>query len=206
MLPDAAIPEPRELRGQAVRVVLASRSPRRAELLAAAGLAFDVQVVDVDETPRPREAPRDYVERLAIEKAMAVARSRPDDVVLAADTTVVIDGRMLGKPAGAAEAAEMLRRLQGRDHDVLTGVAAAHGDAVRSRVESTRVWFVPMSAEAIDRYVAGGEPLDKAGAYAIQGLGSRFVSRIQGSYTNVVGLPVTAAVELLAEWLPEFRH
>lgn len=175
-------------------------------MLAAAGIPFEVDGADVDETPRPHEAPRDYVRRLALEKAQAVAQRRPDAVVLGADTTVVVDGRMLGKPVDGAGAAEMLRLLQGRDHEVLTAVAAVHQQTIRSRVESTRVWFVPMSEDTIAHYVATGEPFDKAGAYAIQGVGSRFISRLQGSYTNVVGLPVEAVVELLGEWLPEFRR
>lgn len=180
-------------------LILASRSPRRAELLAAAGFTFEVLAVDVDETPRVGESPRDYVERLAVEKAQAVAARRPGEVVLGADTTVVVDGRILEKPRDAADAAAMLRALSGRAHEVLTGVAVVAPGRTRTGVESTLVWFDPLSDEEIARYVASGEPLDKAGAYGIQGLASRFIPRIEGSYTNVVGLPVQLAAGLMAD-------
>ncbi len=178
-------------------LILASRSPRRAELLVAAGIAFEVLAADVDETPHPGEAPEAYVERLAIEKARAVLALRPDASVLGADTTVVIDGLILGKPADAAEATAMLRRLRGRVHEVFTGVALVRAGRVDSAVERTRVWFDPMTDEDISWYVASGEPVDRAGAYAIQGLASRFIPRIEGSYANVVGLPVAVVSSIL---------
>lgn len=187
-------------------IVLASRSPRRSELLAAAGILFEVLAADIDETPHAHEAPEAYVERLAVEKATAVLAllidkpkglSTPDLVVLGADTTVVIDGLILGKPSDAQEATEMLRRLRGRVHDVFTGVAVVSTAGVLSAVERTRVWFNPVTDEDISWYVASGEPVDRAGAYAIQGLASRFIPRIEGSYTNVVGLPVALVSSIL---------
>ena len=181
-------------------IVLASASPRRAELLAAAGFDFEVETADVDETPRAGETPEAYVRRLAAEKARAVAARRPERLVLGADTTVVVDGDLLGKPAGAAEARAMLTRLQGRAHQVLTGVALVSGPWSRVEAASTDVWFAPMTPRDIDRYVASGEPMDKAGAYGIQGRASRFITRIDGSYTNVVGLPVALVHALVAEY------
>ena len=178
-------------------IVLASRSPRRAELLAAAGISFEVLAADIDESVQPGEAPAAYVERLAVEKAAAVLALRPDATVLGADTTVVVDGQILGKPADEREAADMLRRLRGRMHDVYTGIALVSACGVRSAVEHTRVWFGPMTDEDITWYVASGEPVDRAGAYAIQGLASRFIPRIEGSYTNVVGLPVALVSSIL---------
>jgi len=178
-------------------IVLASRSPRRAELLAAAGISFEVLAADIDESVQPGEAAAAYVERLAIEKATAVLALRPEATVLGADTTVVADGLILGKPADELEAAGMLRRLRGRMHDVYTGVALVSAEGVRSAVEHTRVWFAPMTDEDISWYVASGEPVDRAGAYAIQGLASRFIPRIEGSYTNVVGLPVALVSSIL---------
>ncbi len=197
-----------------MRLILASRSPRRAELLAAAGISFEVLAADIDETPHANETPEAYVERLANEKASAVLALLMDDkpkglspwqeglssrdvAVLGADTTVVIDGLILGKPADAREATEMLQRLRGRVHDVFTGVAVVSESTVQSAVERTRVWFDPMTDEDISWYVASGEPVDRAGAYAIQGLASRFIPRIEGSYTNVVGLPVALVSSIL---------
>ncbi|MDP2389111.1 MAG: Maf family protein [Acidobacteriota bacterium] len=183
-------------------LVLASRSPRRAELLAAAGIPFEVLAADIDETPREGEAPDAYVERLAIEKARAVLALRPDAAVLGADTTVTIDGLILGKPVDAREATAMLRRLRGRAHDVFTGVALVSTEGVRSGVELTRVWFNSMTDEDISWYVESGEPVDRAGAYAIQGLASRFIPRIEGSYSNVVGLPVALVSSILRQRKP----
>ena len=180
-------------------MILASGSARRAELLAAAGIQFVALAADVDESTLPGETPQAYVERLAIEKAAAVARLRPETVVIGADTTVVVGGEALGKPSDSAEAVSMLRRLNGRSHDVLTGVAVSGPGGLVSAVERTRVWFDPMSDDEIDGYVASGEPLDKAGAYAIQGLASRYIPRIEGSYTNVVGLPVALVVRLIGD-------
>ncbi|MFN8641869.1 MAG: Maf family protein [Candidatus Binatia bacterium] len=181
-------------------LVLASASPRRAELLEAAGYEFDVDTADVDETPRPGEAPEAYVQRLALAKALAVAARHTEAMVLGADTTVVVDGTILGKPADAAEARTMLQRLAGHAHEVLTGVALVCGPWTRVEVATTRVWFLPLTPEEIDGYVASGEPMDKAGAYAIQGRASRFASRIDGSYSNVVGLPVALVHQRLLEY------
>ena len=180
-----------------MRIVLASASPRRAELLAAAGIEFDVLRVDIDEQWRPDERADQYVTRLANEKAARALLQRPDAVVLGADTTVVIDGRILGKPAGDDEASEMLRLLSGRVHEVLTGVCLKSRERHLSHVDRTKVRFMPMSDEEIAWYVASGEARGKAGAYAVQGLASRFVEEIHGSYTNVVGLPVAAVWRLL---------
>lgn len=181
-------------------LILASASPRRAELLRAAGFDFDVIITHVDESVRPGETPRVYVRRLAAEKSAAALWSRPtDDVVLAADTTVVVDDEILAKPADDAEAAAMLRKLSGRRHDVLTGVSLRRGAFELGRVEMTRVEFSALTEADIAWYVASGEGRDKAGAYAIQGLASRFIPRIDGSYSNVVGLPVAAVFELLTE-------
>jgi septum formation protein len=178
--------------------VLASASPRRAELLTAAGFAFDIAHADIDEALLPGEPADRYVRRLAEGKARAVAVRFPDSVVLGADTTVVVDGHILGKPADAAEAVAMLCRLQGRAHEVLTGVALVTRGEVQVVLEATRVWFGPMTDAAIAVYVATGEPMDKAGAYGIQGWAARYVTRIEGSYSNVVGLPVARVHELLA--------
>ncbi|MDP9052874.1 MAG: Maf family protein [Acidobacteriota bacterium] len=172
-----------------MKLVLASKSPRRAELLAAAGIEFTVRVTDIDETPRECEAARDYVLRVAGEKARAV-KTEPGEIVLAADTTVVLDGQILGKPADAADAVRMLRALAGRRHEVMTGICLRQGDRVLTDCAATAVWFHPLAQAEIEDYVASGEPMDKAGAYGIQGLASRFIERIEGSYSNVVGLPV----------------
>ena len=185
-----------------MNLILASRSPRRAELLAAAGISFEVLAADIDETPRTGEAPDAYVERLAIAKARAVLALRPESTVLGADTTVVINGFLLGKPVDAREATAMLQRLRGRVHDVFTGVALVSAAGVQSAVDRTRVWFDPVTDEDISWYVASGEPVDRAGAYAIQGLASRFIPRIEGSYSNVVGLPVALVFSILMKEKP----
>ena len=168
-------------------------------MLTAAGISFEVLAADIDETPHPNEAPDAYVERLAIAKARAVFALRPDARVLGADTTVTIDGEILGKPEDEADALRMLRLLNGRPHEVLTGVALATAAGVRSAVDTTRVWFSLMTDEDISWYVATGEPVDRAGAYAIQGFASRFIPRIEGSYSNVVGLPVALVSSILRE-------
>ena len=189
--------EPQVVREPAGKIILASRSPRRAELLAAAGFAFEVLAADVDETPHDVEDPAEYVERLAIEKASAVFAMRPDARVLGADTTVTIDGEILGKPASDDEARRMLERLRGRSHLVHTGVAVVSASGIDSAVDTTRVWFDAMTDEDISWYVATGEPVDRAGAYAIQGVAARFIPRIEGSYSNVVGLPVAMVSSIL---------
>ena len=183
---------------RAVRLLLASASPRRADLLRAAGIPFDTCPADVDERPLAGETARDYVTRLALEKARAVCRDL-GNIVLGADTTVVLDGRVLGKPEHPEDAAQMLQALSGRTHEVLTGVAVKHGGLEFVDVASTRVRFLPLTQEEIAWYVASGEPEGKAGAYAAQGLASRFVERIEGSYSNVVGLPVSLVYQLLRQ-------
>ncbi len=182
--------------GGVQRIILASASPRRAELLNAAGIEFDVVPADVDESSRPGETPDIYVRRVAEEKARAVAGRVSNRTVLAADTTVVIDHAMLGKPADDEDAGRMLRLLSGRAHDVITAVTVFAASGMTTRVASTAVEFAPLTEEDIAWYVATGEPRDKAGAYAIQGYASRFVTRISGSYANVVGLPVALVVEM----------
>jgi septum formation protein len=156
-----------------------------------------VLAADIDETPRGNESPSQYVERLAIEKAREVFRLRPDARVLGADTTVTIDGAILGKPVDEADAVRMLRLLNGRAHDVHTGVSLVSAAGIKSAVDTTRVWFAQMTDEDISWYVATGEPVDRAGAYAIQGFASRFIPRIEGSYSNVVGLPVALVSSIL---------
>lgn len=178
-------------------MILASASPRRADLLRAAGIAFDVGPVDVDERPHGRENPSEYVLRVATLKCDAARRQWPDRLVLAADTTVVVDDEIFGKPTGEADAARMLGRLSGRSHDVLTGLVLGSPRGQAREVSATTVTFSALSADDIAWYVRTGEPHGKAGAYAIQGLGSRFVTRIAGSYANVVGLPVDVVVRLV---------
>lgn len=183
----------------APRLVLASQSPRRRELLEQLGLALDVRPAHADETPRPAEPARDYVLRIARDKARAVE----GDVVLAADTAVVLDGEILGKPADAADARRMLRALSGTRHEVLTAVCLrrAGADAVLvvelDVIAETRVRFAKLGGAEIDWYVATGEPMDKAGAYAIQGAGGAFVESVEGSVSNVVGLPLAETAALL---------
>lgn len=180
-----------------MRLVLASGSPRRAELLTAAGFSFEIQPQHVDERLRSGEDPSAYVLRIAAAKAAGVECREPGTVVLAADTTVVIDGAVQGKPLNDRDAADMLKRLSGRTHDVLTGVVVRGNGRTLTDIERTAVRFLPLSDEEIAWYVASGEPRDKAGAYAIQGLASRFVDRVDGSYSNVVGLPVAAVYRML---------
>src|SRR5437016_1896076 len=171
-------------------LVLASRSPRRSEILRQAGIPFTVRATEVDETPGTAEPPADYVRRLAALKAQAVPLAA-GEIVLGADTMVVAGNQMLGKPADAADARRMLGLLSGRRHEVITGICLrrADGESVCDHAV-TAVWFAAMSDREIADYVASGEPMDKAGAYAIQGLASKFIERIEGCYFNVVGLPV----------------
>jgi septum formation protein len=185
-------------------MLLASASPRRAQLLAAIGVAFEVVPADVDETPHAGETPDAYVERLAEAKAAHVAARHPGRLVLGADTTVTVDGEILGKAATAREAHAMLQRLAGRAHEVHTGVALVRDGDSTVACATTRVWFDPMTSEDIEAYVASGEWHDKAGAYGIQGRISRVVARVEGSYTNVVGLPVALVWGLLMRY-PEGR-
>ena len=179
-------------------LILASASPRRAELLAGIGLEFTVQPADIDETPGPDEGARTYVERLAREKALAVAETRPDSLILGSDTSVVLAGRILGKPGDASEAEAMLGQLSGRSHQVMTAVALARGRECWSKVSVTDVAFRELSEAEIRAYVATGEPMDKAGGYGIQGRGGIFVSQLSGSYSAVVGLPLEETAALLA--------
>jgi septum formation protein len=182
-----------------LKLVLASRSPRRAELLTSAGIEFTVRTVDIDETPRAGEDPMDYVLRLAEEKARA-APLNADETILAADTTVVLGREILGKPSDRADAAKMLGELSERKHQVITGICLRNRQRVLCEACVTAVWFAPLSAAEIEDYVASDEPMDKAGAYGIQGIASRFIERIEGSYTNVVGLPVAMVYRLLREF------
>jgi septum formation protein len=187
-----------------MKLILASSSVRRAEILNAAGIPFEVRAANVDESRHSGETPAQMVERLAREKAEATAReiySSGPLTVLAADTVVVVDGEIFGKPANAEDARAMLRKLCGREHEVLSGFAALRipDHALRSGVETTRVWFTEMSDAEIHAYVASGEPLDKAGAYAIQGLAGRYIPRIDGCYFNVVGLPLARVSQALRE-------
>ena len=187
-------------------LILASASPRRQELLRSAGIEFRVQPTDIPEVPQPGESPERCAERLACEKAQVVARQNPGHFVLGADTIVVVDGQMLGKPRDAADAARMLRLLSGRQHQVITGVSlmgpsgpSSSSSFVDTRSETTLVHMTGLNAAEIDNYIASGEPMDKAGAYAIQGMASRWITRIEGDYPNVVGLPVALVYRMLRE-------
>jgi len=161
-------------------IVLASQSPRRSEILRQAGIPFVARPANVDESALPGESPEDYVKRVACDKVLATG-----------------DGEILGKPAASADAARMLSLLAGREHQVLTGICLRRGDEIVIECARTRVWFKPLTREEIVDYIATGEPMDKAGAYAIQGLASKFIERIEGSYTNVVGLPIELVRQVL---------
>jgi septum formation protein len=192
-------------------LILASASPRRQELLRAAGIAVTVQPTNIPEIPLEGEAAKVFAERLAREKAWAIFKQRPTDFVLGADTVVVVDKEILGKPRNPADAERMLRLLSGRTHEVITGIcvmgpknnAAANAKAETAlgdtRSETTVVTVNPMGDEEIRAYIATGEPMDKAGAYAIQGMASRWIPRIEGDYSNVVGLPVALVYRMLKE-------
>jgi septum formation protein len=187
-------------------LILASASPRRRELLTQAGLGFTVEAADLNEDRMPNEAAAAYVQRLAEEKAHAVwtlhqNADTPEDplIVLGADTCVVCDGQILGKPVDTADARRMLELLSGRTHAVLTGIAAVTGKGTVNDLEITQVTFNYLKDAEIVQYIASGEPLDKAGAYAIQGYAARWIPRIEGCYFNVVGLPIARTVALLAE-------
>lgn len=181
-------------------IVLASSSPRRRELLQQIGLEFEVRAFEIDETPHLHEAPADYVVRLAIQKAKTAITNLPaDTIVIAADTTVTIDGQILGKPGSQAEAFAMWQRLSGRTHFVMTGVAVARNERVLHRRVTTEVHFSYMTVTDMQNYWHSKEPIGKAGGYAIQGLGASFVPKINGSYSNVVGLPLYETLDLLNE-------
>jgi septum formation protein len=180
-------------------LVLASASPRRQELLRNAGISFEVQPAHILEDSLPGEAAKECAERLAREKALAVARLRPQDCVLGADTVVVVGGELLGKPSDAVDADRMLRRLSGREHQVITGVCLVGGGQYSVASETTSVTMSEISEKEITDYVASGEPMDKAGAYAIQGVASRWIPCIEGDYSNVVGLPVALVWRMLRE-------
>ena len=189
---------------------LASKSPRRAEILKSLGIAFTVVPADIDESVKQHEAPHAYVLRLCAEKAQAGlnilalemdAEQLTSCVVLAADTTVCVDDDILGKPESEQDAIMMLQSLEGRSHVVHTGIALACNGVIKTAISTTRVWMKSLNREEITAYVTTGEPMDKAGSYGIQGLGGRFVTRIDGSYTGVMGLPVFETMQLLDEYL-----
>jgi septum formation protein len=191
-----------------MKLILASASPRRAEIMRSAGIAFNVLSSAVDETPMPGETPQDLAQRLAVAKAeLVAARAVGPAIVIAADTVVVLEGEILGKPRTSEDARQMLEKLSGRTHTVLTGVALIRlPDAERREfMETTQVHFAAISNDEILRYLASGEPFDKAGSYAIQGLAGRYIPRIDGCYFNVVGLPLARLCKELAElgWTEE---
>lgn len=184
---------------EAPRVILASASPRRRELLSLIRIAHEVQPANVDESLLAGETPQGHAERLAREKARTIADREPAAVVIAADTIVVVDGDILGKPTDRDAAAVMLRRLSGRTHLVFTAIAVARADRIRAAVEQVEVTFRPLNEAEIAAYIATGEPMDKAGAYGIQGFGATIVERVNGDYFSVMGLGLRRLVELLAE-------
>ncbi len=188
-------PRPRYNRND--MLILASASPRRAELLRNAAIPFTVDPAHVPEAPLTDESPLDYARRLAREKALAVFARHPQDTVLGADTIVIVGGQLLEKPADADDAARMLRLLSGRHHQVITGVSVVAAEFERTEAEMTQVFFNDMSDHDIVEYVRSGEPMDKAGAYGIQGIASRWIGRVEGCYFNVVGLPVARVCRLL---------
>jgi septum formation protein len=181
------------------RVVLASSSPRRRELLDLIGISHEVRPANIDETMRAREAPRRHAERLAREKASAIATRDPDVVTIGADTVVVINRKVLGKPSDAEQAAWMLGMLSGREHTVITAVAVSRGKKLLSAIEEVRVKFRRLRDDEIKAYIATGEPMDKAGAYGIQGYGATIVERIEGDYFAVMGLPLVRLIALMRD-------
>jgi septum formation protein len=185
-----------------MNLILASQSPRRKELLGLFHIPFTVRVADIDETMDPTATPYSEVARVSRLKALAIPREC-DDVVVAADTIVVCEGRVLGKPRDAAEAKQMLRLLSGRDHQVMTGMTILRGDDAIVVTEVTDLHFRELSDQEIDAYVASGEPMDKAGAYGIQGGAALFCQRMEGDYYNVMGLPVCRLTQILKELAPE---
>lgn len=181
-----------------LRVILASQSPRRRELLNLVGIAHEVQPADIDESYLGGERPREHAERLARGKTAAIAEREPDALVIGSDTIVVVDGDVLGKPVDELDAVRMLARLAGRSHVVITAVAVSWRGETRSAVEEVGVTFHPMTRAEIDAYIATGEPMDKAGAYGIQGYGATIVSRVDGDYFAVMGLPLQQLTRVLA--------
>lgn len=182
------------------KIILASASPRRKELLTTAGVEFDVVVADIEETIPDGAQPQEVVKALALQKAEAVAKDYPDCIVIGADTIVVNDGAILGKPKSEEDAVEMLKALSSRTHFVCTGVALACGDKVKNFCETTEVEFYNLTRDEIVRYVKSGEPMDKAGSYGIQGRGCVIVKRIVGDYFNVVGLPISKVYRELGDF------
>jgi septum formation protein len=187
-------------------IVLASGSPRRKQLLEMLRIPFRVIVPDVDERVLPGEAGDAYVTRLSRAKAEAVAYQVPGELVLAADTTVVLDGVIFGKPESAAHAVDMLTALQGRTHEVMTAVAVARDGDLAQALDVSRVTFGPADAATLGAYVATGEPMDKAGAYAVQGLGAPLIERVDGDFFGVMGLPVRLALNLLSQFGRPYRY
>jgi septum formation protein len=181
------------------KVVLASSSPRRRELLNLIGIAHEVRPANLDESMRPRETPLRHAERLARDKASAVAMRDPDLITIAADTIVVINRKVLGKPVDKEDAARMLAMLSGREHTVITAVAVSRGKKLRSAIEEVKVKFRRLREEEIEAYIATGEPMDKAGAYGIQGFGATIVERVEGDYFAVMGLPLVRLIGLMRE-------
>ena len=186
-------------------IVLASGSPRRKQLLEMLRIPFRVIAPDVDEHVLPGEKPDAYVTRLSRAKAQAVVSLAPQDIVLAADTTVVIEHSILGKPESPKDAVHMLERLQGRTHEVLTSIAVAENGRLEQALDVSRVTFRPNDRRTLEEYVATGEPLDKAGAYAIQGLGAPLIERVEGDFFGVMGLPLRLALDLLAKFGRPYR-
>jgi septum formation protein len=182
-----------------MHVILASQSPRRRDLLNLIGISHTVRPADIDETPLPNESPIECVERLARAKARRIAANEPEALVIAADTIVVIDNAILNKPVDTSDARRMLRMLQGRRHDVYTAVCVTRGEREAAGVEDTGVWFRVLDDPSIDAYIATGEPMDKAGAYGIQGYGATIVERVDGDFFTVVGLPLVRLTRLFAE-------
>ena len=189
----------------APRVILASQSPRRRELLTLVGIAHEVRPADIDETYLAGELPRAHAERLAREKAQVIARDEPDAIVVGSDTIVVVDGDVLGKPRNEADAVAMLTRLSGRSHVVMTAVAVSWRGAQRSDVVEVGVTFHSLGADDVDAYVATRESMDKAGAYGIQGYGATIVERVDGDYFAVMGLPLQRVVRLMADMGIHYR-
>jgi septum formation protein len=180
-------------------LILASSSPRRRDLLTQAAIRFDVLPANIDETRHPNESPTAYVQRLALEKAQAIHALQPNATILGADTTVVVDQKILNKPANLADAERMIRALSNRTHQVHTGIAIVTPTTQRTHIETTTVFFAPIPAADLAHYLSTGDGLDKAGAYGIQGYAARWITRIEGDFFNVVGLPIAAVLSLLRE-------